>query len=162
MTYPYQWEIEEVRWGQIGRLKEECRNNIKAGDVETCQIKNEPKGYWPFTINAEDKGLAKTEIFEFKHWMFKAGEKSHEAKVQRTATEYDFIIEGRIRAKVRIVKDGQFEDKEFSLKAGDYVIIKPGFINNLEKEVIEDVRGVTIKIPSVKDDTIKESYFKDF
>jgi uncharacterized cupin superfamily protein len=152
------------KWGQIGRLKEEYRENNK--------IKHTAEGYWPFGIFVENEGnkkleeyklekkeiyanLAKTEDFEFKYWEFKAGEKSHEPKVQRNATEYNFIIEGQIRGRV--------DDKDdIFLEAGDYIIINPGFVINLQKEVIKDTKGITIKIPSIQNDTIKKSRFDNF
>jgi len=99
--------------------------------------------------------LAKTKDFEFKYWEFKVGEKSHEPKVQRNATEYNFIIEGQIRGKVDDIKD-------ILLEAGDYIVIKPGFVINLQEEVIKDTKGITIKVPSIKDDTIKKSCFNNF
>ena len=47
--------------------------------------------------------------------------------------------------------------KDIILEAGDYIIIEPGEIVNLQQEIIEDVEGITIKTPSRYGDTIKKS-----
>ena len=47
------------------------------------------------------------------------------------------------------------EDKVIVLKKGEYAIIKPGVVNNLVEKVNEKATGITIKVPSVEDDTVK-------
>jgi len=158
--FHYQWKtkINKYKWGQIGTFDSKLRKNLKAEEIKKHQIKYNKDGYWPFTINAEGKGLAKTEAFEFKYWAFPATEKSikvkgkpHEPKFQCCATEYNFIIEGKIKGQVG-------KTKNIILKAGDYIVIKPGFPVDLQQVVMEDVKGITIKTPSRKGDTIKKNH----
>ena len=99
-----------------------------------------------FQFNEGD--FEKTDLFEMKYWTFKTTDNpDHELKVQRNATEYTFIITGEIIGKV--------EAEKVNLKAGDYIIIKPGTVNNLVEKVIKDVIGITIKTPSSQNDTVK-------
>ena len=105
-------------------------------------------GFWFFR---EINSLAKTENFEFKYWHFNKGEEyKHEPKFQITATEYNFIIKGKIIGRVG-------NQKDIILEAGDYIIIQPGEIVNLQQEIVEDVEGITIKVPSRHGDTIKKT-----
>lgn len=160
------WTIEYYEWGQIGRLNEQFRDGDK--------LKYTDEDYWPFGIFicdgeekiSEDyqlikkeayKNLAKIKDFEFKYWEFRkncCSTKPHESKLQRNAMEYNFIIEGKIRGRVD-------KEKDIILKAGDYIIIRPGFVINLEQEIIKDTKGITIKTPSIKGDTIKKKKFDD-
>ena len=93
-------------------------------------------------------GLRQSKDLEIKYWTFKETKNpSHELKVQRNSTEYTFIITGEIIGRV--------EGEKINLKTGDYIIIRPGTVNNLVEEVAEDVIGITIKAPSLQNDTVK-------
>jgi len=133
------WEIKNYnitkkKWGEIGKLKTE-------GD----------KYDWIFGSFRENKSLAKNEVFELKYWNFKKGDEcKHDPKFQISATEYNFILKGKIKGRVGDTKD-------IVLEGGDYIIIQPGEIVNLQQEIIEDVEGITIKVPSRHGDTIKKS-----
>lgn len=129
------WHRKKEDWGEIGELKAD------------------KKADWVFGSFRELESLAKTEDFEFKYWSFKKGEKAHEPKFQVLATEYNFIIRGKIKGKV-----GNRED--IVLGTGDYIVIKPGEIINLQEEVLENAEGITIKVPSRHGDTIKKSFIK--
>jgi len=92
--------------------------------------------------------IRKTTQLEIKYWEFeKEQDSGHLLKVQRNATEYTFILEGEIVGRV--------EDKVVDLKKEDYIIIKPGVVNNLVEKVIEKAKGITIKVPSIGNDTVK-------
>jgi len=136
------WETKKYRitkdnWGEIGKLKTEAN-----------------KEDWVFGSFREIDSLAKTDDFELKYWFFKKDEEfRHEAKFQVLATEYNFIIKGKIKGRVG-------DKKDIVLEAGDYIVIKPGEIVNLQQEIVEDVEGITIKVPSRHGDTIKKSFIE--
>lgn len=136
------WEIKNYNitkkeWGEIGKLK-------STGNKQD----------WVFGFFREINSLAKTENFEFKYWHFNKGEEcKHEPKFQVTGTEYNFIIKGKIKGRVG-------DQKDIILKTGDYIIIRPGEIVNLQQEIIEEVEGITIKTPSRHGDTIKKSFIE--
>jgi len=131
------WEIEKDTWGEIGKLTDRT---------------NKPD--WIFGSFRDIQSLARTEDFEFKYWSFKKGEEcKHEPKFQIFAKEYNFIIKGKIKGRVN-------DRKDIILEAGDYIVIEPGEIVNLQQEIIEDVEGVTIKTPSRHGDTIKKSFIE--
>ncbi len=153
----YEWKTKKYDWGEIGKLKSKYRNEgVKIEDDRKNQIRDKKKeerdGYWAFGRFVKDGKLAKTEDFEFKYWMFRVNEKDkpHKPKFQRCSKEYNFIIEGKIKGRVG-------NTRNIILEAGDYIIIKPGFVVSLQQEIKEDVRGITIKVPSCKDDTVKKS-----
>jgi mannose-6-phosphate isomerase-like protein (cupin superfamily) len=128
------YEITKGNWGEMGKLK---TGGNKRG--------------WIFGSFREIKSLAKTNDFELKYWFFKKGEEAlHEPKFQVLATEYNFIMRGKIKGRVG-------DKKDIILEAGDYIVIRPGEIVNLQQEIIEDVEGITIKAPSRHGDTIKKS-----
>jgi len=146
------WEIKKYEWGEIGNLKDEHRNKeIKIEKNKVHQIKDRKKGYWVFGGFVKDRNLAKTEDFELKYWMFRADDKRkfHKPKFQCCSKEYNFIIDGEIEGRVGNTK------RNIILKAGDYIIIKPGFAVDLQQNIKEDVRGITIKTPSYENDTVK-------
>lgn len=91
-----------------------------------------------------ENNLRKDDRFEVKYWEFPPGKADHEKKIQLTATEFTIILKGRI--------DGMIDREKIKLEAGDYVIIPPGVENGFPDTVFEYVEGLTIKIPSVKDD----------
>jgi len=129
------WQIENYAWGELGRRRVED---------------------WVFGHFREKESLANTEVikdsFEFKYWTLPRGDRSHEPKKQKEATEYTYIIKGEVKGWVKI--DSEKKD-EIRLRTGDYIIIKPGICNNLVEEVIEDVQGITIKVPTKKGDTVR-------
>lgn len=130
--------VEKHNWGEIGKL-----------------ISGKDKCGWIFgSFIKEIKSLAKTEDFELKYW--KLDKPSHEPKFQVLATEYNFIIKGRIKGRIRNAEG----DTEVQLKEGDYIVIKPGEIINLQEEINEEVEGMTIKVPSRHGDTIKKSFIE--
>ena len=87
-----------------------------------------------------------TEKFEIKHWEYPVGPTNHDKKKQKTAMECTIILRGKI--------EGQIDGKRIELKAGDYVIIEPGVESGFPDNVLEYVEGITIKVPSLKDDKI--------
>lgn len=137
--------MEEKKWSTEKYNITKYREAVEKGELKEGQ-----KSDWVFGSFREIESLAKTESFEFKYWAFKKGKESHEPKFQILATEYNFIIEGKIKGRVGDIKN-------IELKAGDYIVIKPGEIVNLQQEIVEDVKGITIKVPSRHGDTIKKS-----
>jgi len=90
----------------------------------------------------------KNDNFELKYWAFtKNDNPDHLLKVQRNETEFTFIIKGEVI--------GTVGNEKVNLKTGDYIIIKPGVVNNLIEKVIDNTVGITIKSPSQIDDTVK-------
>jgi quercetin dioxygenase-like cupin family protein len=82
----------------------------------------------------------KNDELEIKYWEFKAGEDTkHPMKISSTI-ECVLILKGKTKCLV----DGE----EKTLKAGDYIVIKPGTPSNAAIEILEDVVAVTIKAPS--------------
>jgi len=135
-TRDNKYKVTQEDWGEIGQLQ----NNSSVGN-------------WVFGSFREIESLANTQDFELKYWEFQKSSQAHEPKFQVLATEYNFIIEGRIRGRVG-------DKKGIELKTGDYIIIKPGEIVNLQQEVLENTKGVTIKVPSRHGDTIKKSFIE--
>lgn len=127
------YKIIQNNWGEIGKFK------------------NNATDFWFIGSFVESFSLAKCDDFEVKYWEFKKGEEhKHKSKFQVRCTEYNFIIEGEVKGRVGDTKD-------ILLKKGDYIIIKPGEIVNLQQEIVSDcVKGITIKAPSIHGDTIKK------
>ena len=151
----YKWDIKEYDWGKVGQLKEIYR-------TKDCKIKYSESNYWPIDLNNGqgidvDQGLQKLEKrkkdFILKYWEFKVEDESHDAKAQRNSTEYNFIIEGEIR--------GDVGGEEILLRAGDFIIIRPGVVINLQKEIRKPTKGITIKVPGIENDEIKSKQFKN-
>jgi mannose-6-phosphate isomerase-like protein (cupin superfamily) len=151
----YKWITTKYDWGQIGKLKDVYRDGDK--------IKYTDADYWPIdtfhgiggiNINRNLYNLDDTKKdFVLKYWEFREEDtEKHGAKVQRNSTEYNFIIEGEIRGNVDKTND-------IFLQAGDFIVIKPGFLVNLQKQVIKNTKGITIKIPGIEKDEIKEDVF---
>jgi len=146
------WTEEPAyEWGKIYRLKDEFRKdfNGKEGLIYT------DKDYW-FVGSFDKRGInhekyteqiAKKD-FGLKYWEFKKdGAKNHQPKIQKNSIEYNFILEGKIR--------GVIGKDEVVLRAGDFVVIMPGYLINLQEEVFEDTKGITIKNPLIDKDEIK-------
>lgn len=130
------YKIEKTEKDFIKFIKEE--NNEKNDSV------------WLFgnLFQLKDGAFEKNEHFELKYWTFlKNDNPNHDLKVQRNATEYTFILKGEIIGRVG--------SQKINLKTGDYIVIKPGTVNNLVEKVIENTIGITIKTPSFLDDTVK-------
>ncbi len=138
-------KVIEYNWGEMGKL-----------------MAGKDKHSWIFgSFVKEIKSLAKTEDFELKYWKIKKSKNNkklpHEPKFQVLATEYNLIIKGEIEGKI---KDAEGYTK-VKLKEGDYIVIKPGEIINLQEGIItHDVEGITIKTPSRHGDTIKKSFIE--
>lgn len=125
------YKITQDTWGEIGK------------------IKGPQNFFWFIGSFIDSPSLAKRDDFEVKYWEFKKGEEyKHKPKFQVLCTEYNFIIEGKIMGKVG-------DKKGIVLERGDYIVIRPGEIVNLQQVIIEDVKGITIKTPSRHGDTIK-------
>ena len=86
------------------------------------------------------------EELEVKWWSFQPGEEgSHSTKTSETV-EWTMLLSGRVTATL----DGE----ETELAAGDYVLIRPGTVNNVVSQVLEPTTGITVKAPS--DPTAKQ------
>jgi len=82
----------------------------------------------------------KNEAVEIKYWEYAAGAAvGHGTKVS-SIIECTFILRGKTKCLIG--------NHEITLKAGDYIVIKPGTPNNTVTEILEDVAGLTIKAPS--------------
>lgn len=117
------------------------------------KLESKEKGGW--FVGWFMDNLRRSENLEIKYWDFKKGEEiEHPLKVQRNATEYTLIFKGRIKGRIR--------DQVMTLGEGEYIIINPGVVNNLVEKVLEDTKGLTIKVPSEENDTVKieEEYYK--
>jgi mannose-6-phosphate isomerase-like protein (cupin superfamily) len=115
------------------------------------EYKEDSKEHGGWIVGRFLDDVRKTETMEVKYWEFKKGEEGkHLMKFQLHATECNFIIEGKVR--------GVIDGNPITLEAGDYVLVKPGAVSNfIEEVIIEPVRGITIKAPSLEGDTIKSS-----
>ncbi len=101
-------------------------------------------------MNEKVNDLRGTDKVEIKFWKFEKGVPTkHPSKYQRFATEYTFVLRGKIRGRIGL--------KELELEAGNYVVIPPNVISNLAIEVLsgEAAEGITIKAPSLPGDTVK-------
>ncbi len=95
-----------------------------------------------------NKNVRRVKDFEIKYWKFKKGEEDkHKPKKQKSATEWTVVLDGEVR--------GVVNGEQVTLKKGDFIIIKPGVTSDLIGEIIKDVRGLTVKAPSITDDTIR-------
>ena len=62
---------------------------------------------------------------------------------------------------------GKIEDKkkrrleQIKLEAGDYVIIPPKIVNGFPETVLEYAEGITIKMPSIKNDKITGNSYEE-
>lgn len=90
------------------------------------------------------EGARKTDKIEVKYWEFPKGPTTHKSKTQKQAIECTIILEGKMK--------GFIGEEKIELQAGDYVVIPPGIKSNFPEYVLEDVKGITIKSPSIKDD----------
>ena len=95
-----------------------------------------------------NKNVRRVKALELKYWKFNKGEEDrHKPKKQKSATEWTVVLDGEVR--------GVVNGEEVTLKRGDFIIIKPGVTSDLIGEIIKDVRGLTVKAPSITDDTIR-------
>lgn len=100
---------------------------------------NGPNRGWIVGTFMDDLPRKNDEV-EIMYWEFKAGEETkHPLKVS-SIFECTLILKGKTKCLI----DG----KETTLKAGDYIVIKPGTPNNNVAEILEDAAGITIKAPS--------------
>lgn len=141
------WIEEEYSWGLIYRLKQEYKNK----DNHFEYLLN----YWFIgswkdgrkeVKYKEDLNKKKYKDFFIKYWEFKvSSKKEHKPKKQKESIEYNFILEGKIKGSVA-------NTREIILQTGDFIIINPGNCINLQEDILEDTRGITIKSPGMKDD----------
>lgn len=87
----------------------------------------------------KDDPPRRNDAVEIKYWEYPVGPVDHPTK-KSSIIECTFILRGKTRA----ILDG----KEYTLSAGDYVVIDPGTPNNVVIEALEDVVGLTVKAPS--------------
>jgi mannose-6-phosphate isomerase-like protein (cupin superfamily) len=109
----------------IGNYREDALNGPNRGWIVGTFIQDLPR---------------KNDELEIMYWEFKAGEATNHPLKVSSIIECTLILKGRTRCVI----DGQ----EKILKAGDYIVIKPGVPNNNVFEILEDVSGITIKAPS--------------
>lgn len=146
------WSIIEYHWGLTGKIDDEFREADKLKYIE--------EDYWPIANSnlweiKSDNKIDRKKDFELKYWEFKENDKdkSHCPKLQRNAVEYDFIIEGEIIGDIS--NDKEIIKQDIILRAGDFIVIKPGFLINLQKQINKNTKGITIKIPGIENDTFK-------
>lgn len=144
------WQETEFEWGSIFRLAPQFKNSENSLEY----LDND---YW-FMGSWDERGpdpkqadLDAHRGFYIKYWEFKKHDttKEHTPKMQKKSTEYNFILKGKIKGKVHQTKD-------IILESGDFVKIHKGFCVNLQEQIIEDTRGITIKFPGFKNDEDKE------
>ena len=89
-----------------------------------------------------NKNVRRVKDLELKYWKFNKGEEDrHKPKKQKSATEWTVVLDGEVR--------GVVNGEQVTLKRGDFIIIKPGVTSDLIGEIIKDVRGLTVKAPSI-------------
>jgi hypothetical protein len=150
------WKVEEFKWGFLGKIDDSFRDSDK--------LKYWRDDYWPIAFSNKWRAYSNKIIdsdidFELKYWEFKEKDvdKEHCPKIQRNAVEYNFILEGEI---IGYIEDSNENKKDICLKAGDFIVIQPGFLINLQKNIVKNTKGITIKIPGIKNDTFKINNFK--
>lgn len=84
-----------------------------------------------------DPSLLKTEIFEIAHHFYKKGF-SGIKHTHKVATEYNYILSGKLIASGK------------SLKTGDIFVYEPNDISDVI--FLEDTNLIIIKTPSIKND----------
>ena len=109
----------------IGEYREDAIHGPNRGWIVGTFIKDLPR---------------KNDELEVMYWEFKAGETTNHPMKVSSIIECTLILKGKTKCMI----DGE----EKILKAGDYIVIKPGVPNNNVFEVLEDVVGITIKAPS--------------
>ncbi|HUS26122.1 MAG TPA: hypothetical protein VMY99_02125 [Nevskiaceae bacterium] len=80
-----------------------------------------------------------TRLFEIKYWHFAVGPTKRRNKTS-TATECTLLLKGHVQ--------GSINGQPIELHAGEYAVIPPGMVNNLEEKVLQAAEGLTIKAPS--------------
>lgn len=92
----------------------------------------------------------RSEDIEIKYWEFEADRlPEHNPKYQKQSWEITLILKGKI--------EGVIEGERIKLEAGEYIMIPPHIKSGFPDKVIEGVEGITIKFPSILDDTVKLS-----
>lgn len=109
----------------IGDYREDALNGPNRGWIVGTFIENSPR---------------QNNEVEIMYWEFKAGEATNHPMKVSSIIECTLILKGKTKCLI----DGE----ERILKAGDYIVIKPGVPNNNVFEILEDVAGITIKAPS--------------
>lgn len=112
--------------------------NYYVGNLRHDATTNTHRG-WVVGKFMEDGTVAKNDAVELLYWEFNPGLTGHPTKTS-TIIEITIILEGSIA--------GEIEGKPIVLKKGQYIVIKPGTINNIAQNALERVVGLTIKAPS--------------
>ena len=109
----------------IGNMRDDAKNGGHRG--------------WVVGKFLEEGKVAKTDDVEILYWEFPPGKIDHPTKVS-TIIEITIILKGKIA--------GNIEEKPIIISQGEYIVIKPGTVNNIAQNALEDVVGITIKAPS--------------
>lgn len=109
----------------IGEFKKDAADPIYKGWFVGEFMKDEPR---------------KNNQLEVKYWEFKKGKTTHPTKISETI-ECTIVLEGSMKGEV-----GQVP---ITLSKGEYIVIHPGIENNITQEALSDIKGFTIKAPSI-------------
>ena len=112
--------------------------NYYIGDLK-YDAKNCGHRGWVVGSFMEEDTVRKNEAVEILYFEFLPGEINHPTKIS-SIIEVTIIIEGDM--------SGRIEDKEITLKKGEYIVIKPGTVNNIAQKTASGVKGLTVKAPS--------------
>lgn len=90
----------------------------------------------------------KTDHFEIKSWHFDdqahLDRTGHEKKASKHPVwEFTLILEGK--------GEGEISGETVTLEKWDYFLVPPGVCNNFPQRILEPLRGITVKAPSVED-----------
>lgn len=115
-------------------------NNPKyyIGDIEH-DAKNDGYRGWVVGSFLPKDWVRKVDEVEILYWSFPPGKINHPTKTS-SIVEVTIILEGSI--------EGDIDNIPLVLKKGQYIVIKPGTINNIAQNALENVVGLTIKAPS--------------
>ncbi len=83
-----------------------------------------------------------TRRFEVKSWHFPKGKTPHGPKRSMGVWEFTLVLKGRGR--------GVINGEDVELKEGQYFVVRPNTCNNFPAYVLEPIRGITLKAPSIE------------
>ncbi len=109
----------------VGNIREDAKNGSHRG--------------WVVGSFMEDELVQKNDAVEILYWEFEPGKIDHPTKTS-SIIEVTIILEGSIT--------GEIEGKPITLSKGQYIVIRPGVVNNIAQNALEKVVGITIKAPS--------------
>lgn len=112
--------------------------NYYIGDLRHDATTNTHRG-WVVGSFMEEGLAQKNNEVEILYWEFEAGPIKHPTKIS-TILEVTIILKGSIA--------GEIDGKALVLKNGQYIVIRPGTVNNIAQKALEKVVGITIKAPS--------------